>query len=111
MTDIKIKNNQFSDAAAAVDYLYTHNKNFTKTQEENATILYYLFFKGVHPYKDEEPDKDAEKLQLIADRIYNILDPWEREHDTPAENIKAIQEEITKRPLDTIIFLLDRFDA
>jgi len=107
MTNIKIKNNQLSDAAAAVDYLYTHNKNYTKAQEENTTILYYLFFKGLHPYKDEEPDKDAEKLQLIARRLYDNLAPWEACDTTPEE----IAEETAKNPLDAIMYLLDRFDV
>ena len=105
MEKIKLNPANIEEAARAIDYLYSHNKNYTKAQEEETTILYYLFFKGVHPYKEEEPatDPEAEKLQTIADKIYNFFAPWDIENATPAEII----EETRKHPLDTILFLLD----
>ena len=72
MEKLKIKPDQMQEAARAIDYLYTHNKNYTKAQEEATTILYYLFFKGLHPYKEEEPaqDPDAEKAKKAAATYY-----------------------------------------
>lgn len=110
MENLKIKPDQMKEAARAVDYLYTHNKNYTKAQEEATTILYFLFFKGVHPYKEEnqEPatDPNAEKLQAIAARIFDIMPPW----DLDGATVEDVAAETLKNPLDTITFLLDIID-
>ena len=107
MENLKIKPDQMKEAARAVDYLYTHNNNYTKAQEEETTILYYLFFKGVHPYKEEPAtDPNAEKLQAIATRIFEIMPPW----DLDGATVDDVAAETLKNPLDTITFLLDIID-
>lgn len=105
MEKLKIKPDQMQEAARAIDYLYTHNKNYTKAQEEATTVLYYLFFKGLHPYKEEEPaqDPDAEKVKKAAARIYEIMEPWEACETTEEETA----EEIRKNPLDALLYVLD----
>lgn len=52
-------------------------------------------------------DMDGEKLQQIADRIYNFLPPWDSCDTSPEE----IKKETAKNPLDCILFLLDQLDA
>ena len=105
MENIKIKPDQMKEAARAIDYLYSHNKNYTKAQDEETTILYYLFFKGIHPYKDEEPaqDPNADKVKEAARRIYEYMPPWDLDGATP----ETIADDIQKNPIDTILFLLD----
>ena len=53
MDKIKLNPANIEEAARAIEFLYYHNKNYTKAQEREITILYYLFFIGLHPYKDE----------------------------------------------------------
>jgi hypothetical protein len=49
---------------------------------------------------------DEKKLKEISERIYNILNPWEKCDTTPEE----IAEETRKNPLDAINFLLDMLE-
>ena len=50
-----------------------------------------------------EPDKDAEKIEEAAARLYAFFDPWEQCETTQEETA----EEIRKNPYDAILYLLD----
>jgi len=59
--------------------------------------------KGAGKMNKPAKPEDAEKLQSIANRFYNVFDPWEACDTTPEETA----EEISKNPLDAIAYLLD----
>ena len=46
---------------------------------------------------------DAEKLQRIGQKIFDIFAPWDLEYKAPDE----ISEEVKAAPLDTILYLLE----
>jgi len=48
---------------------------------------------------------DKNKIQEIAERIYNIIDPWDREF-----TVDELAEEIAADPIATIEGLLDRIE-
>jgi len=49
-----------------------------------------------------------ENQQKAAERIYLLIDPWERDPDkTASEQITDIYNEISLRPEDTINYLLN----
>jgi hypothetical protein len=57
---------------------------------------------------DELREKDITEL---AKRIYEYIDPWDREPDkTEEEHINDIFNQINVNPEDTIRFLLDLLD-
>ena len=48
---------------------------------------------------------DKNKIHQIAERIYNIIDPWDREF-----TVDELAEEIVADPIATIEGLLDRIE-
>ena len=49
-----------------------------------------------------------EKQLKAAERIFSLIDPWDRDPDkTASEQITDIYNEISLRPEDTINYLLD----
>lgn len=44
-----------------------------------------------------------DKADIIGQRLYDLIDPWDREYAEPAK----LSEDVRKNPEDVIIFLLD----